>query len=208
MSYVGAATNVIGGILQAVAAKEAQKRMYQTYLSQLTKQRGFQGQMFGDFSSQAPGIYSVEAANNTLGQGGQDRQLRYQQIQDNPALVGAALPTQQAQTANNMASNRSATYAAYGDLAPTQSIRESKLGDLLKRTGFRSQGAAQVFPLQMQHSQHSMDWLTLLGQMISSIGGAAGNYQQFNQTPTGMGGDVPAAQTQGAMNEYLYGMSQ
>lgn len=203
MSYAGAATNFVGGIIQALAAKKAQEQMYRTYTSQLKKQRGFQNEMFTNFGQQAPAIYSVEAAKNTLGQGQDVRQQEYQKIQNNPALIGAALPTGQAKAAGDMASQRSAGYAAYSDLGPKQSLGESVLGDTLRRTGFRSQGAAQVFPLQMQHAQHSMDWLSMIGMLISSIGSGAQNWSQFNQQPSGDA--IPASQSQQVLNEYYNG---
>lgn len=198
---IGAAANVVGGELQGWASVLDQMRMGQAYRSELEKQRQYQQQAMGVFNQQ-PAKSSPTGLMAGVNQGAANRIAAYNQIGQVP--LGLAPRGQIGQPAYNpsvadayvdMTGKSRAQNLGYGDYQVQQAIDNMAAQRQLSQISNFAGGQAQnVFPLQMYKAQHMYDWMSMLGQAISSIGGTAANYAQYAQQPQGtQGGMYPVA---------------
>jgi hypothetical protein len=180
MGY-GAAANVVGGIMQAVAASQAQRAMYRAFAGEMARQGRYRGEAVGSFGQWAPTL-GRETAEQEIGQGQASREGAYATGLAAPIMQGA-VPAERDKAYYSQTGRNRARLSAYGDWQAEQGRSAQREGwDLGKITNF-AQGDAQVFPYQMYKAQHSMDELAFWGQLISSIGGGATNFQSLFGAP-------------------------
>jgi len=196
---VGAGANIVGGELQGWASVLDQIKMGQAYRSELAKQQAYQQQALGLFNQQ-PGKSSAEGMSASMAQAAKDRMGQYGQVASVPLGVG---PTTEygkqgynpgaADAYTSMMGGLRAKDLAYGDYQVQQAIDNMRTQRQLDQiSNFAGGQSRNVFPLQMYKAQHTMDWMSQLGQAISSIGGAAANYAQYAQTPQQQYGANPS----------------
>jgi len=196
MSYLGAATNIVGGELQGWAAVLEKQAMKDAYQQEINKQNQFQQQAMGTFD---PSKSSAAAMMQGVGQGAQGRVRAYNQIGQVPLGPGPSHQIGQPQinlgsadAYTKMLGQSRANLGGYSDWAVQQAINNLNTQRQLDQiSNFAGSEAKNIYPLQMYKAQHSLDDLAMVGQAISSIGGGAANYAQLSQAPTQAPGYYP-----------------
>lgn len=205
MSYAGAATNIVGGEMQKWAALTERQAMFDEYKKEQARQAGYAQQAQGQFAGGLANA-GASAAQTQLGQGAQDRSAAYQKIGQVPLAVSqpsgqSNSPQRDLANAALMGRNRAAmgSYSDWGQKQMLNNLNTSRAED--QTTNFAG-GIASVFPYREYQAQHSQDFLAMMGQAISSIGGGAANYAQYAQAPQG---GQQSANGYGAGGYYPYG---
>lgn len=201
MSYVGAATNVVGGALQMAAAIQARNAMAKAYDEEMARQRGYATQAMGQFNQAAMGS-GVEEARRQLGIGEQSRLGDYLRV--GGVNMGLGQPNRSTMALDllyrQQRGGERAKLGAYSDYSLASAIQQMRNQQGLDQISNFAKGTAGVFPYRMYDAQHSADKLAMIGQMISSIGGGAGNWAQFAQGPQGGGVGPGGVQNWGSMS--------
>lgn len=222
---ISAATNIVGGELQGWAALLDKWAMQKQFQQQANLQNQYAGEasqvMYGvppagqkvggsgtltvpDYQQGAIPQSSAANAQQLMQQGTANRQQAYGDIGKVPLGGGFAKQSGYNPSADNaylgLMGDARAKLGGYSDWALQQSINNLRNQQALNQiSSFAGGEARNVFPLQMYAAQHSNDALAAVGQAISSIGGAAGNYAQLY-------GSQPPAQSQ-APSYYPMGSS-
>lgn len=174
----GAAANVVGGSMQAIAASMEQQAMFREFQNEINRQRGYQGQAWNIWQPAVANL-GAEGAADAMGTGDLARLGLYGQVGNEALGQGASNNNEgfkRAQGALDLAGAARAKLGSYGDWMHGQGIAQERTGQDISKIGNFAQGTATVFPYRMYQAQHSMDELAFWGQMISSIGGGASNY--------------------------------
>ena len=171
----GEALQAIGGVLQSVAAEQAQEKMNQAFADMLARQQRYAQQAYGTWENALPGM-GVETARQQMAQGQAHREDLYNQLLNSPSSA-----TGPAMSARDSAFGRStgqvrAKLGSYSDWELMQHINNIKTQNELNKISNFSQGWSSLLPLQLNQAQHSQDELAMFGSLISSIGGGAANY--------------------------------
>lgn len=174
---IGAGAQLVGGTIQAIAAKQAQQAMKEAFERELARQGRYRGEAFSVFENAAPGR-SAETAREQIGAGAQNRQEQFQRIGQTQLGFGAG-PTARDTAALNLAGQARANLGGYSDWQLDQMIANIRAQDELNRISNFAAGTAQVFPYRQYEAQHSQDDLAALGGLISSIGGSAPAWGQL-----------------------------
>lgn len=184
---IGMAANIVGGELQGWAALLDKWGMQDVYNKERGTQQGFANQAQQIVNNRIPGAGSA-AAQQQLAQGAQAREAQYKSVNATPLSLSPA-PLSSVQNARDSAyagllGGLRGKLGSYGDWLQNQWVANQQTNRGLNQvTNFAQGQANNVYPLQMYQAQHSMDDLAAIGQAISSIGGAAGNYAALYNTP-------------------------
>lgn len=132
----------------------------------------------------AIGQSTPEYARGQIQQGAANRRQAYSDIANVPLGGGFSAQSHYNPGADNaylgLVGDARARLGGYSDWALQQSINNLRNQQALNQvSSFAGGQAKNVFPLQMYAAQHANDALAAVGQAISSIGGAAGNYAQL-----------------------------
>lgn len=176
-AIAGAGANFVGGIMQAIAASQAQKAMTAAYQRELQKQQGYSNQAYNTFEG---GLQprGVEQARQDIAQGSQQRQALYQNVNQTPfGLYGG--PTQTDRSNYALQGKLRGNLGGYSDWALNQAIRNIRTQDQLNQISNFAHGTATTFPYRLNDAQHSADELAFWGTLIAGLGGGAQNYQQL-----------------------------
>lgn len=196
---VGAATSVVGGTMQAVAASQEQREMFRQFQRELQRQGAYRNEAMGSFNNWAPTL-GAETARTEMGAGAANRMADYTRVGGQSLKQGGGNDARDQAYFDMTGANR-AKLSSYNDWQNRQAISGEREGQALAKISNFAGGDAQVFPYRMYQAQHSADELAFWGQMISSIGGGASNYAQLFSGPQvsngpgnrgelgGMGGD-------------------
>lgn len=189
---IGMGANIIGGELQGWASVLDQQAMKHAYQNELAKQANYQNQAMQVFGPQVIAS-GTQAMQQGLGTAAANRQTAYGGIAGVPLGVGASpgsgYKSNVADAYTNMMGGLRAKNAAYSDFQVQQALQNMAAQRQLDQiSNFAGAQARNVFPLQMYKAQHDKDWMTMLGQAISSIGGGAANYAQTLGGPPQTGG--------------------
>jgi hypothetical protein len=182
---ISAGANIVGGTMQAIAASQAQKAMEAALQAEINRQSRFRQE---GLSVLTPAIVAmgVENARKLMTEGEQGRQKMYETVGNVP--FGLFTPTLVDQTKLKLLGDLRAKLGGYADWQNQQGIDQLHTQQQLNRIFDKSAGQSALFPYRMNDAQHSWDELAFWGQLIQSIGGSAGNWQQaFGQGPQGMG---------------------
>ncbi len=192
MMGVGAAANVVGGIMQGIAASQARRAMDRALKKELMLQRGFQSDAWNAFQSHLPTL-GAEQAQTDMGQGFDTRKNLYDSVGAIPIDTGhnPFAPTARDKAYGDMVGSQRAKLASYGEWMNTERARTTRTQDELNRISNFAQGWQQVYPYQLNDAAHSQDELAFWGQLISSIGGGAANYASLFGTQNGGSGLQP-----------------
>jgi hypothetical protein len=180
---VSAATGIIGSELQGWAALEAKNAMQRSIQQEAARQESFRQQAAGAFTPYLNTAGS-EFANTALGQGAANRMQAYGNVgQAQLGLQGAYAP---APSARDLASVQAygaprAALGAYGDWSTQQGLGLQNSQNAINQISSFAKGDAGVFPYGLSAAQHSWDKMAAIGQAIQSMGGAAANFEQYNQ---------------------------
>lgn len=186
---VGAAANVVGGLIQSVAASKAAKNMEKEFQHELNRQAKFSNEATTKFQGGLEGR-SAETAEDQIDSGRKGRIASYDAILNAPFGIGSVGPTSADRAFLNLTGQSRAALGGYSDWQLDQLISNIRLNEELSRISNFAGGTASVFPYRMQDAQHSMDELAFLGQLVSSIGGSAGDWSKSfggSGPPTGGG---------------------
>lgn len=190
----GAALSAVGGVLQGIAASKAQDRMNQVFSDAMARQQHLGQQATEAWQTGLQG-QGVETANQQLAQGQQQREQLYNQLGATPSsATGPAMSARD--SAYGAASGRvRGRLGSYSDWELMQSLQRIKTQNELNKISNFSKGWEGVLPSQLTDAQHSQDELAFWGNLISSVGGGAGS---FNNTA------IPSAQQSsgGSLNPY------
>ncbi len=189
---VGAAANVVGGLIQSVAASKAAKNMAKQFAKEQNRQAGHSNEATIAFQG-GLGERSAETADEQIDSGKNERAASYNAILSTPFGVGNVGPTSSDRAFLNLTGQSRAALGGYSDWQLDQLISNIRLNEELNRITNFAGGDASVFPYRMNDAQRSMDELAFLGQLVSSIGGSAGDWSKsFGGPPaTGGGGGQP-----------------
>lgn len=206
---VGMATNIIGSEMERWAAILAADAMNSQFENQMKKQNEFRNQGMSLFGQYAPSL-SSEQAGKDMKEGAANREANYSDIQKRSLGLGEG---GDAATNDQLAlqGQQRARLGSYGDWQTKQSSGASDFQSGQNRIASRAGGAASLFPYQMSHAQHSMDWLNMLGEMVKGAGGGSANFGMLSQQPAGAPastGNVPNMQTLGLNSQYQQQLQQ
>ncbi len=171
----GAAAQIIGQVMQAVAANKAKHAMEQAFKNELRRQRGYRNEAFGVVEQAFPRL-GVETAREQMGAGQNYRLGAYgdagQQSfsAEQPTGMGASALDK---ASVDMSGQARAKLGSYTDWQLDQMIEKIRTQDELNRINNFASGEASIFPYLMSDAQHSADGLAFGGSLLSSLGGAA-----------------------------------
>jgi hypothetical protein len=180
----GGYANIIGGVLQSLAATNAQRAMYRAFESEMARQGQYRGQAVTSMNQYLPTLGS-EQAGQDMAQGVTRRENAYATGRDQSLRQGAE-HTSRDDAYYDLTGHNRARMAAYGDWGLAQGIRGGREAQTLDKITNFAQGDSSVFPYRMYKAQHSMDQLAFFGQLISSLGGGSTSMgQNMSQPPQG-----------------------
>lgn len=198
MSYIGAAANVVGGAMQAIAASMENAAMQQAFNQEMRQQLGLSSQAYGQWMAGLPG-QSEASAENSINAGAKKAQTLYGGINSTPLLANGGDTSPYASTdraAIQQSGVASSKLSGLSDWGINKMINDIKTNDAINRINFRSQGLASLFPYKMYNAQHSQDELNFWGKAISSIGGGGAPLNTDSPPPS-------MAEMKGASNPTL-----
>lgn len=173
------ATNIVGSEMERWAAILTADAMNKQFENQMKTQNMFRNQGMSLMGQYAPTLGS-EQAGKDMAQGAATRTANYKDIQARGLGLGEGGDVAtNAQLA--MQGNERARLGSYGDWQTAQSSRASDFQTGQNRIASRAGAAAQLFPYQMSHMQHSMDWLNMLGEMVKGAGGGSASFGMLDQ---------------------------
>ena len=180
-------TNILGGILDAIAANEDNSAMQSQFNSELAQQGRFGQQAYGTLLGSLP-AQGADAANTSINKGANSREALYGQVLNTPLLATQGTGNSSPYAATDRAAlNQSGTaMARVGGMSDWQlnnAINNIKTNEALRRINFRASGAAQTYPYQMYDAQHAGDQIAFWGNLLKSVGGGAGAIAS-SQPPT------------------------
>lgn len=183
MIPVGMITGFVGGVMQSIAARKAQEKMFKEYEKERARQEAFAGQATGVFKGRL-GTADVETAKAQMQAGAQKRLADFSAIaQQNLAPTAMLALTPQDRAALAATTKSRARLGSYSDWALQQAIQDIRTQQDINRVVQEAGGQASIFPYRQYSAEHSYDWLSNLGQLISSAGGAAGTFANMRQAP-------------------------
>jgi hypothetical protein len=187
---IGSAANVVGGLMQAVAASQAAQAQHTELKRELQRQQGFRNEALDTFQTGLDNR-SAETAETQIQAGADKRNAAFEQVGRQQFGLGKQpnMSTRD-QALYKLKGMSRARLGGYSDWGLDQWINNLRTQDQLNKISNFAGGTAQVFPYRMDDAQHSMDELAFWGNLISSIGGSAANWAQ-------MFGGSPRAQRQG-----------
>lgn len=186
---IGMGAQAIGGMMQAVAASQANREMKQAFEKEIAQQQRFQAQGYGMWQ---PGTVNMgrESVEGQMATGRGERMQAYGNVGRVPMTPQGSSKLQDRLKLNLMGQLRS-SLGQYGDMQHSQGLDLAQLQRTLGRVFDEAGGQARIFPYKMEEAQHSWDSLAAIGQLISSLGGGAANFaslrQQGPQAPAGGG---------------------
>jgi len=182
---IGAGAGIIGGMMQAIAASQAQKAMEAALQAEIDRQSRFRQEGLGVLTPAVVAM-GVENARKLMSEGEQGRQKMYSDVGQIP--FGQFTPTLMDQAKLKLLGDLRAKLGGYADWQNQQGIDQLHTQQQLNRIFDKAAGQSALFPYRMNDAQHSWDELAFWGQLIKSIGGIAGIWQlAFGQGPQGMG---------------------
>lgn len=186
-ALAGPTLGLVGGIIQTIAASQAQKAMEKAFAKQLREQNAFSNEATQAFYGTLQND-SVENAKQQMAMGLADRTAKYDAL---PQLGLTPSSQRTGRVAQNVQSSGQALgrLGSYGDWQLNRDIANILQQDKIDKAINFAGGSASVFPYNMNAAQHSQDALAFLGQVISSIGGSAPAWgSMFQGEPTGVNG--------------------
>lgn len=169
--------------MSGIAASQAQKEMFRAFQSELNRQGIYRGQALTSLEGYLPTL-GAETAQQQMGEGAGRREAAYGTLGSMPTgpygagATGAADKAYYESTGHNRAK-----LGSYSDWQNQQGISRQREGQDLGKIINYAHGDAGIFPYFMYKAQHSQDELAFWGQLISSIGGSAPQYQQLFAGP-------------------------
>jgi hypothetical protein len=191
----GAAANVVGGIMQAIAANQEQKAMFSEFQKELTRQGSYRAQAYTGWEDFLPQL-GADQARDTMAKAAATREGSYADLANLPGTQYGGGPTESRDRAYfDITGRNRAKLSAYSDWINSRNIGQQREQQGLTKIANFAQGTASVFPYREYQAQHSWDELAFWGQLISSIGGTATNYGQLfggAPSPYPPGGGTPS----------------
>lgn len=169
------ALQAIGGVLQSVAAEQAQEKMNQAFADMLARQQRYAQQSFGTLEGALPGM-GVENARAQMAQGQAQRENLYSQLMGTPTSATGPAMTGRDSAFGQSTGQARAKLGSYSDWQLMQHINNIRTQNELNKISNFSQGWASLLPLQLNQAQHSQDELAMFGSLISSLGGGASSF--------------------------------
>ena len=172
---------LVGGIMQMIAAKRAQGEMGDALEREMRAQQDFRNQALGTFQPHLK-TRGVETARTQIAEGSQKRQQEYGRIGQTQFGIGDKQGGR-GQAQMQMRGQARGQLGGYSDWQLQQMIANIRAQDELNRISNFAGGQAQIFPYKMQDAQHSSDDLAAMGGLIASLGGGAANMAQIYGRP-------------------------
>jgi len=175
----GAGAQLVGGIMQMIAAKQAQGEMGDALQRELRAQQVFRNQALGVFQPHLQ-TRGVETARTQIEEGSQKRQQEYGRVGETKFGTGQNdKGSSRGQAQMQMRGQARGQLGGYSDWQLRQMIDNIRAQDELNRISNFAGGQANIFPYKMQDAQHSADDLAAMGGLIASLGGGAANMAQI-----------------------------
>ena len=186
----GMAAQVLGSVVQGIAANQAKQAMKSAFNNEMKLQRGYRNEGFGVLQNHFPTL-GVETAREQMETGQARREGLYDQV--GQQTFSATQPSGFGQSSADKASlgmtgKAKAKLGSYSDWQLDQMISRIRAQDELNRISNFSGGDAQVFPYKMYDAEHSADELAMIGSVISSLGGMASGMGGLGGMGGGSGG--------------------
>lgn len=171
---IGAGANVLGGLMQSVAATMANKAQSDEFAREIQRQQRYRNEAFGTFQ---PSLITrgVETARDQIGEGSQKRQDFYGKVGETKLGIGGG-PNERDKQLYGLLGKGRADLGGYSDWALNQMVSNIRTQDELNRISNFAGGTAQVFPYKMEEAGHAGDELAFWGSLIASLGGGAGSF--------------------------------
>ena len=190
MAY-GAIAQVAGGVMQAIAARVAQEKMLKEYKKELDRQRAY--------ATEAKGVHDERLGTATVGTAQEQMEVgRQQRLSDFAGVAKQNLAptlnlqmTPQDRATFDVSTRNRAKFGSYSDWALKQAIQDIRTQQELNRVISFAGGTASVFPYREYKAQHSQDWLSTMGALLSSVGGSAPAFASMYGGATQAGQKVP-----------------
>lgn len=175
MGGYGAAVAALGGILQSVAAEQAQEKANQVFQDMMMRQQHLGQQSYEAWQNNLKGM-GVETARQQIAQGSVDRQKLYGELQGSASsATGPGLSARDSAFGQSSGQVRG-QLGGYSDWELLQHLSSIRTQNELNKISNFSRGWASVLPLQLQDAQHSQDELAFWGNLLSSVGGGAASF--------------------------------
>lgn len=166
-----------GGVLQGVAAKKAQLKMFDEYKKEVKRQDAYAQEALGMLHSRV-GSAGVEGAEQQMEAGRNQRLADFSNaLRLNLAPTNNLSLTPQDRAAFDVTTKSRAKLGSYSDWALKQAIQDIKTQQALNQVSSFAAGTSQVFPYRQYDAQHAYDWLSSFGQALGAAGGTASNFQ-------------------------------
>lgn len=178
------ALQAIGGVLQSVAAAQAQARANQVFQDEMDRQTRYGNESYGVFGKglQQSG---AETAQMQMQQGQSKREKMYSDLAGAQPMGGSnSGPTARGQAEYKQLGQNRAALGSYSDWELMQHINTIRTQDELNRISDFSKGSAGVLPMALDQAQHSQDELAFFGSLVSSVGGGSGSFDQMKGKET------------------------
>lgn len=171
----GMALSALGGVLQSVAAEQAQEKANQVFQDMLMRQQRLGQQAYQTWETGAQHM-GVETARDQMAQGQAQRENLYSQVD-----ATSSSPTGPGANARDSAFGKAsgaarAKLGSYSDWQVMQGLERIRTQNELNKISNFSKGWESVLPLQIQDAEHSQDELAFWGNLLSSVGGGAANF--------------------------------
>jgi len=171
---IGMGANVVGGLMQSVAATMAKHAQEKEFAREIQRQQRYRNEAFNVFQ---PAVQQggVETARQEIAAGAQNRNNAYSQVGQSQFGIGGG-PTARDKASYGLLGQNRAQLGGYSDWALNRMIANIRTQDELNRISNFAGGQAQVFPAMMEQAGHSGDQLAFWGALISSLGSGAGSF--------------------------------
>lgn len=189
----GAAAQFAGSMMQAVAANQEQRSMFNTFRDELARQGVYGAEAYAQKFE--PGVRTWGNANEDIGNAAQKRTDVYNDINNRPLVAGAEHTDKKASAILKSEAQNKGKVAGVGDWMNQQGYNMQRAQQGIDQVSNFSRGDAAVFPYKMWNAQHSQDELAFWGQLISSAGGGGGGIgSMFGGSPAMQSGYAPQGQ--------------
>ncbi len=179
---VGAATNIIGGVMKAFAAAEAQKKAFKEFQTERGRQTGYADEAGSAVRQSLEGA-TADVARQQMEEGRNKRLMDFSNVAQVNLLPGGMQGMNQVDNAKfGVLSKARANLGSYSDWALEQTLRDIKTQQELNRVINFAGGTASVFPYRQDAALHSMDVLALMGNTLQQAGGAGGDVVDYFQS--------------------------
>lgn len=191
--------------MQMIAARQAQRAMFNAFQAEQSRQAGYRNQAFGTLGEAIP-QRGVETARSQMAEGAQHRRDSYENVNQAELGIGGKGQTARDKANYSLQGDARAKLGSYSDWQLRQMVQHIRTQDKLNKISNFAGGNAGVFPYVMQDAQHQGDTLAAMGQLVAAAGGTATSFNSlFNGGAIGGSPGIGAPGNNGGLGGPQFG---